>query len=467
MNDHTGDTAPTGAPAGSPAGAPAGSPAGALAGSPAGSPVRGGALRGGALRGWDAGAGLTLVALAVLALVSEDVSRVPGTAGPALGAFVGVWIGAVRPVLAARAADRGPRGSGGPGRPDQQARPEHQARPGHPTRPDRPGPRALVAAALVVLVAGALTAASPQLATAQAFLMPVLWALLPSVRSAIVGNVALVAAVTAGFVLALGPTAETVRTAATSEVLSLAFSIALGLWITSIAHAGAERARLLAELEDAQGELAARARDVGTSAERERLSRDLHDTVAQSLTGVVLLAQQARSALVAGDVTTAGERLDVVEEAAREALTETRALVAATASPGPAATDLGTTLQRLGARFARETGIDVDVRVKLAAGALAREHEVVVVRCAQEALSNVRRHSGSATARVVLRRDGDDAVLTVVDVGTGFDPALARDGFGLEGLAERLALAGGSLDLQSGAGGTTLTARLPLAAVAA
>ncbi|MBD8660834.1 sensor histidine kinase [Frigoribacterium sp. CFBP 8754] len=455
MNDDTGDTTPTGAPAGA--------PAGSTAVTPAGSPVRGGALRsgalrGGALRGWDAGAGLTLVALAVLALVSEDVSRVPGTAGPALGAFVGVWIGAVRPVLAARAADRGPRGSGGP------------ARPGHPARPDRPGPRALVAAALVVLVAGALTAASPQLATAQAFLMPVLWALLPSVRSAIAGNVALVAAVTAGFVLALGPTAETVRTAATSEVLSLAFSIALGLWITSIAHAGAERARLLAELEDAQGELAARARDVGTSAERERLSRDLHDTVAQSLTGVVLLAQQARSALVAGDLTTAGERLDVVEEAAREALTETRALVAATASPGPAATDLGTTLQRLGARFARETGIDVDVRVELAAGAagaLAREHEVVVVRCAQEALSNVRRHSGSATARVVLRRDGDDAVLTVVDVGTGFDPALARDGFGLEGLAERLALAGGSLDLQSGAGGTTLTARLPLAVVAA
>nr|WP_243861918.1 sensor histidine kinase [Frigoribacterium endophyticum] len=299
--------------------------------------------------------------------------------------------------------------------------------------------------------------------------MPVLWALLPSVRSAIAGNVALVAAVTAGFVLALGPTAETVRTAATSEVLSLAFSIALGLWITSIAHAGAERARLLAELEDAQGELAARARDVGTSAERERLSRDLHDTVAQSLTGVVLLAQQARSALVAGDLTTAGERLDVVEEAAREALTETRALVAATASPGPAATDLGTTLQRLGARFARETGIDVDVRVELeagAAGGLAREHEVVVVRCAQEALANVRRHSGSASARVVLRRDGDDAVLTVVDGGTGFDPALARDGFGLEGLAERLALAGGSLDLRSGAGGTTLAARLPLAAVA-
>ncbi|MBP1240410.1 signal transduction histidine kinase [Frigoribacterium sp. PvP120] len=449
MNDDTGDTTPTGASAGVPAGSTAVTPAGPR-------------VRGGALRGWDAGAALTLVALAVLALVSEDVSRVPGSAGPALGAFVGVWIGAVRPVLAARVAARDPLGAGGRGGS------EHQARAGHPAPSDRPGPRALVAAALVVLVAGALTAASPQLATAQAFLMPVLWALLPTVRSAIVGNVALVAAVTGGFVLALGPTAETVRTAATSELLSLAFSIALGLWITSIAHAGAERARLLAELEDAQGELAARARDVGTSAERERLSRDLHDTVAQSLTGVVLLAQQARSALVAGDVTTAGERLDVVEEAAREALTETRALVAATASPGPTATDLGTTLQRLGARFARETGIDVDVRVELAAGAagaLAREHEVVVVRCAQEALSNVRRHSGSASARVVLRRDGDDAVLTVVDGGTGFDPALARDGFGLEGLAERLALAGGSLDLSSGAGGTTLTARLPLAAV--
>jgi signal transduction histidine kinase len=190
--------------------------------------------------------------------------------------------------------------------------------------------------------------------------------------------------------------------------------------------------------------------------------------VAQSLTGVVLLAQQARAALVAGDVTTATERLDVVEEAAREALTETRALVAATASPGPAASDLATTLRRLGERFARETGITVDVRVELAAAdarGLAREHEVVVLRSAQEALSNVRKHSGSGTATVELRRDGDDALLTVVDGGTGFDPASARDGFGLQGLAERLALAGGGLEVRSGVGGTTVSARLPLAAV--
>ena len=385
------------------------------------------------LRGWDAGAALTLVVLAVLALASEDASRVPGSAGPALGAAVAVWIAAVRPAL----------------------------------RRGRPGltPRAVVAAGLVVVVAGALVAASPQLATAQAFLMPVLWSLLPSIRSAVVANVALVVSVSAGFLLSLGVSAETIRTAVTSEALSLAFSIALGLWITSIAHAGAERARLLAELEAVQDELAARHRDAGTSAERERLSRDLHDTVAQSLTGVVLLAQQARSALASGDVTGALAQLDVVESAAREALVETRSLVAATASPGPSSGDLAATLARLGERVGRETGVDVAVRVDLDEhDALPREHEVVVVRCVQEALSNVRKHSGSGSASVVLGREGDEAVLTVSDGGTGFDTGAPRRGFGLEGLSERLALAGGELDVRSGAGGTTVTARLPLGA---
>jgi len=319
--------------------------------------------------------------------------------------------------------------------------------------------------AALVVVGGAAVGATPELAVVQAFLMPLLWTLLPTPRSAIVANVALCLGISLGFVVSLGWSAGTVATAATSEGLSLVFSIALGLWITTIARVGAERGRLLDELREAQTELAARHRDAGTSAERERLAREIHDTIAQSLTGVVMLTQQTRGALAAGDVATTLERLDVIETAAREALTEARTLVAATASSGPAGTDVAAALRRLGERFERESGIGVTVHADEVA--LPRDLQVVLVRCTQEALANVRKHSASTTARVALTASGGTAVLVVADDGTGFDPAVASTGFGLDGLRERLGLSGGRLEVASGSGGTVVTARVPLAAAVA
>ena len=237
------------------------------------------------------------------------------------------------------------------------------------------------------------------------------------------------------------------------------------MWITTIAGVGVERGRLLDELREAQAELAVRHRDAGTSAERERLAREIHDTIAQSLTGVVMLAQQTRGTLAAGDVATTLDRLDVIETAAREALTEARTLVAATASSGPAGTDVSAALRRLGERFGRESGITVTVDADEVE--LPRDLQVVVVRCAQEALANVRKHSASPTARVTLTAAGRTAVLVVADDGAGFDPATPSTGFGLDGLRERLGLSGGRLEIASGDDGTVVTARVPLAGAAA
>jgi signal transduction histidine kinase len=312
-------------------------------------------------------------------------------------------------------------------------------------------------------VGGLAVGATPELAVVQAFLMPLIWTLLPGPRAAIVANVCLCLAVSAGFVVSLGWSAEALATAATSEGLSLVFSIALGLWITTIARVGVERGRLLDELREAQAELAARHRDAGTSAERERLAREIHDTIAQSLTGVVMLAQQTRGALAAGDLTTTRERLDVIETAAREALTEARTLVAATASSGPAGTDVAAALRRLGQRFERESGIEVTVDA--ADVDLPRDLQVVLVRCTQEALANVRKHSASTAARVTLTATAGTVALVVADDGRGFDPTAASSGFGLDGLRERLHLSGGRLDISSGGDGTIVTARVPRAAV--
>jgi signal transduction histidine kinase len=378
------------------------------------------------MRWWDAGLALTAVVLSVLA-ASSSSSRV-GASLAAVGALVLVWFVAARPVIRRNEGVL--------------------------------SPSALGAAGALVVVGGTAVAATPELATLQAFVMPALWTLMPGPRPAIVANVALCLAISAGFIAGLGWSADAVATAVTSEALSLVFSIALGLWITTIARVGAERGRLLDELRDAQAELAARSRDIGSSTERERLAREIHDTIAQSLTGVVMLAQSTRGTLEGGDVDGALARLGTIEEAAREALTEARTLVAATASSGLTGHDVAAAVQRIAERFRRESGVDVSVRVE--AVGLSRDLQVVLIRVVQEALANVRKHSGSATARVDLATDDDTAVLTVADDGRGFDPHSPSTGFGLLGLQERLALAGGSFDVATGPTGTTVTCRMPL-----
>ena len=380
------------------------------------------------MRWWDAGLAITVVVMVVLATTSSS-GRVTASF-VAVGLLVLTWFALARPVV--RRAD---------------------ALLSLPT---------VTAVAALVVVGGVTVAATPELAVVQAFLMPLIWTLLPGTRSAIVANVCLCVAISIGFVVSLGWSAEALATAATSEGLSLVFSIALGMWITTIAGVGVERGRLLDELREAQAELAARHRDAGTSTERERLAREIHDTIAQSLTGVVMLAQQTRGALAAGDLTTTRERLDVIEAAAREALTEARTLVAATASTGPAGTDVAAALHRLGARFERESGIGITVDAVEVD--LPRDLQVVLVRCTQEALANVRKHSASTSARVTLTATDGTAVLVVSDDGTGFDTAVASTGFGLDGLRERLELSGGRLDVSSDRDGTVVTAQVPRAA---
>jgi signal transduction histidine kinase len=236
--------------------------------------------------------------------------------------------------------------------------------------------------------------------------------------------------------------------------LSTAFSLALGLWITRIAEWGTERQTLLAELTAAQAGLETASREAGAMEERARLARDVHDTIAQSLTSIVMLAERAR---LDGSPAAVG----LIEDAAREALLEARALVAVT-SPAPSADSLGDALRRLGDRFARETGMRVEVAASDAT--LARDVQVVLLRCAQEGLANVRKHSGAAAARITLLT-ADAAELRIRDDGRGLGGVSIDDdrGFGLAGMRERVALVGGTLTVTDGdSRGTDLTVRIPL-----
>lgn len=307
--------------------------------------------------------------------------------------------------------------------------------------------------AILIVGSGALVACSPNLAIVQAIAFPLLWSIIESTRRAIAANVVLGAVIVLGFLISLGTGPDAVVQALTIESISVVGSIALGLWITRIAELSHERQRLLDELTASQNEVAALNRDAGMLGERERLAREIHDTIAQDLTGLVMLAQRAQRE---ADPSTA---LALLEENARAALAETRALVAASA-PVALGDGIVAALTRLGESFGRETGVSVTVNAR-AVPELGRDTEVVLLRCAQEALGNVRKHSGAAAASIDLTADGDSVTLRIADDGGGFDPDAATDGFGLAGMRDRLALVGGALDVATAATGTTLTVWLP------
>ncbi|MET1019211.1 MAG: sensor histidine kinase [Microterricola sp.] len=321
----------------------------------------------------------------------------------------------------------------------------------------------------------------------QVIVFPTLWVISCNTRQAVVLNLLAIVPVAIGYTLFFG--IDGLPSGIAVGVLSVAFSLAFGSWIASIEKAGAERARLLAELMAVQDELAAANREAGVDSERARLAREIHDTIAQSLTGLVMVAQRAhgdleRAADAAGDASEhlvqATADVELIESMAREALTEARGLVAAIA-PMRVESPLAEALGRLAERFQRETGIVVlSELAALGSGSdgtaatppLRAELEVVLLRCAQEGLANVRKHARATAASVQISRDETSVILVISDDGVGpagapnspGGPARVGHGFGLAGMADRLALVGGSARLEAALPrGSRLMVTVPLA----
>lgn len=228
--------------------------------------------------------------------------------------------------------------------------------------------------------------------------------------------------------------------------LGLAFSMLMGLWLHWILQQGVQRAALLESLQSTRAELGRTQHAAGVAAERERVAREIHDTLAQGFTSIVMLAQTASAEAQRGDEEQVARRLDLIERTARENLAEARSLVSAS-SPAPLETSsLPEALERLGARLSEETGIAVSTRCT-GPTALPSPVEVVLLRTVQESLSNVRRHSGASHVSVTLETSSSEAVVTVTDDGSGRHPS-SVEGFGLRGMRERVTASGGSVRVE-------------------
>jgi signal transduction histidine kinase len=238
------------------------------------------------------------------------------------------------------------------------------------------------------------------------------------------------------------------------------FSLFYSAWVSRIIQQSAERAAIIDQLEATRAELAAAQHEAGRLAERQRLAADIHDTLAQGFTSILMLIQAAQADLDAdGSHPQAARQLDLAARTARENLAEARTLVADLA---PAQLD-GSTLPDALRRLSQAPGVDaIEFEVSGTPRPLPMATEVVLLRVCQEALANVRKHACAQSATVRLGYHPDAVRLEVSDDGAGFDSARVNGGFGLRGMRTRVAEAGGTLTVRSSPGaGTQVSAVVP------
>ncbi|MCO6452524.1 MAG: sensor histidine kinase [Caldilineales bacterium] len=224
---------------------------------------------------------------------------------------------------------------------------------------------------------------------------------------------------------------------------------------------------LLARLTEAHIQLqayAGQAEELAIAKERNRLARELHDSVAQALYGMNLQAEAAARKLIAGQTDAVMADLRDIQESSHQSLQETRLLIYELRPPLLDETGLAAALNaRLDAVESR-SGLRI-VNEMEDVGRLPAQIEVGLYRIAQEALNNVVKHAAASEVRVSLTRIDSHIVLEISDNGSGFEPenAAGSGGLGLAGMAERAALVGGALAVTSASGqGTTIRAETPL-----
>ncbi|MCR6648778.1 MAG: sensor histidine kinase [Cellulomonas sp.] len=258
--------------------------------------------------------------------------------------------------------------------------------------------------------------------------------------------------------------------------------MAVTLGLEALVRESQERLRMLEELARARDDVAAAEREAAVATERERLAREIHDTLAQGYSAIELLLRAAERT-VGHDETRARAYIDQARTTAQENLAEARRFVRALAPADLDGATLVAALHRIADRTeataATSPGADDEprdaapgslmVRVETSGEprALPLQVEAALVRIAQSALANVVQHAAARHATLTLSYLPDEVILDVVDDGRGFDqdrqpPPDRPGGFGLTATRSRARELGGSLAIESSPGdGTAVAVRLP------
>jgi signal transduction histidine kinase len=194
---------------------------------------------------------------------------------------------------------------------------------------------------------------------------------------------------------------------------------------------------------------------LATSRERNRLARDLHDTLAHSLSGLTVQLEALRT-LMAHDPEAAQEAVDEISALAKKGLEESRQAIQALRSDRVETVGLSGALRDELLAFQARTGVQTDLTVAGEEPDLGADEAQALSRIAEEALSNVERHASAQQVAMRLAFGSDRIDLVVSDDGIGFDAtSVDPNRYGLTGMKERAALIGATLEVNSHPGGGT------------
>jgi PAS domain S-box-containing protein len=210
--------------------------------------------------------------------------------------------------------------------------------------------------------------------------------------------------------------------------------------------------------------LSAQSRQSAVMAERNRMARDIHDTLAQGFTGVIVQLEAAGEAMSQSRTARVSDHLNQAGELARESLREARRSVQALRPQALEGKQVSEALKDLIEKMTRGTTVHAEFTLQGNQQKLPPEWEANLLRIGQEVLTNVLRHARASTFNVLLVFDSREIRLNLRDDGCGFDPKRRHEGFGLQGMRERAEGMGGHLSIESANGkGTMISIVLPLA----
>lgn len=209
--------------------------------------------------------------------------------------------------------------------------------------------------------------------------------------------------------------------------------------------------------------LSMQSRKSAVMAERNRLARDIHDTLAQGFTGVIVQLEASEDARVGGLTEAADAHVTRARELARNSLQEARRSVQALRPQALETQDLCVALSKLFKSMTEGTGLTAKFELRGKPRKLVAEVECNLLRIVQEVLTNVLRHAQATRFEAILFFEEEELRLELEDDGLGFDVLAVHEGFGLTGMRERVEAMGGEMTLASSSeAGTSICIRLPL-----
>ncbi|ORV99017.1 sensor histidine kinase [Mycobacterium kyorinense] len=219
-------------------------------------------------------------------------------------------------------------------------------------------------------------------------------------------------------------------------------------------------AAVVKELAASRAESARLSSEAGAAAERERLAREIHDTLAQGYTSIVALSQAVEAELDS-DRAAADRHLELIRTTARENLAEARVIVAGLSPTVLGEGSLAAAIRRQCDKLTAETGIAVKFSADRDLPTLGMAADVVLLRATQEALANIRKHAQASAVCAKLSAVANGVRLTLADNGIGLSSD-HPEGFGLRGMKARVAQVGGTMRVsRTPGGGVTIDIEVP------